>query len=131
MIVNVNKIYPRIKTEYQHMSILKKTVQRQDDRQLFQCWSVKYRNILKPFFSPAGNPLTEKGLGYLMCFQKLRELNISDTNVKVRGFFFHTPEFHANSSSLERRTLEPSGSLQNKQASKETDNYLIFLLRRL
>ncbi|XP_060753890.1 leucine-rich repeat-containing protein 42 isoform X2 [Neoarius graeffei] len=31
----------------------------------------------------SSNPLTEKGLGYLMCFQKLRELNISDTNVKV------------------------------------------------
>ncbi|MCJ8740444.1 hypothetical protein PDJAM_G00059160 [Pangasius djambal] len=31
----------------------------------------------------SSNPLTEKGLGYLTCFQKLRELNISDTNAKV------------------------------------------------
>lgn len=27
--------------------------------------------------------MTEKGLGYLTCFNKLRELNISDTHVQV------------------------------------------------
>ncbi|XP_062872812.1 leucine-rich repeat-containing protein 42 [Trichomycterus rosablanca] len=31
----------------------------------------------------SSNPLTERGLRYLTCFQKLRELNISDTNVKL------------------------------------------------
>lgn len=50
--------------------------------------SVQY---LKPLLlislpPPTGNPLTEKGLGYLTCFQKLCELNISDTNVKVTSF---------------------------------------------
>ncbi|XP_060744191.1 leucine-rich repeat-containing protein 42 isoform X1 [Tachysurus vachellii] len=29
------------------------------------------------------NPVTEKGLGYLTCFNKLCELNISDTNVQL------------------------------------------------
>ncbi|XP_017346653.1 leucine-rich repeat-containing protein 42 [Ictalurus punctatus] len=39
----------------------------------------------------SSNPLTEKGLGYLTCFQKLRELNISDTkveaNASLKSFF--------------------------------------------
>ncbi|KAG7321542.1 hypothetical protein KOW79_014400 [Hemibagrus wyckioides] len=29
------------------------------------------------------NPVTEKGLGYLTCFHKLQEINISDTNVQL------------------------------------------------
>ncbi|KAK1786272.1 hypothetical protein P4O66_017967 [Electrophorus voltai] len=31
----------------------------------------------------SSNPFTEKGLGYLTCFQKLQQLNISETNVKI------------------------------------------------
>ncbi|KAK3560809.1 hypothetical protein QTP86_019513, partial [Hemibagrus guttatus] len=39
----------------------------------------------------SSNPVTEKGLGYLTCFHKLCELNISDTNVqldsRLKSFF--------------------------------------------
>ncbi|XP_027012493.1 leucine-rich repeat-containing protein 42 isoform X2 [Tachysurus fulvidraco] len=54
------------------------------------------------------NPVTEKGLGYLTCFHKLCELNISDTNVqldsRLKSFFRNKMSMVFSASALQTFT---------------------------